>query len=329
MQKRLFHILVVLLLCGSGTGIHAQNPTAEALLDRYSMRIGEQCTLKLFIRYTEGTAKASVKWPVIDDSLNPQITFLWQDTTSVKLVDRASVMYEQKSQWTLTCFDSGVWVIPPVAFVVNDDTAWTQALELYVNTVPVDTTQPIKPIAGIYDVPPPPKINEASSYFWWWIGGGIVLLTALIFFFALRRKSEEPLPSAPAAHVPLPHERILQQLNEMAINKPWRNGDLKAHYTILTELMRGWVVERFRFPAMEMTTYQIMMRLRRTPDSGNRTSELEHVLRTADLVKFGKSVPEEYVNEKCIQNAIDFVMSTSFATTIHLPPPPPSYPPQQ
>lgn len=323
MQKKFLFIPIIVLFCFAGGNLIAQNADAEALLDRYAIRIGEQCTLKLAVHYTEGSQKAKVEWPIIDDSLNTHILFLWEDTISTKLVDRASVLYEQKSQYVLTCFDSGVWVIPPVAFVINDkDTAWTQPLELYVNTIQVDTSQPIKAIVGIYDVPPPPKPEEQTSWFWYWIGGAVLFVAALLFFILRKKKKEEPAPVVAPAHVMLPHEKILQQLNEMAVNKPWRNGNIKEHYSVLTDLMRSWVVDRFRFPAMEMTTYQIMMRLRRTPDSGNKTSELEHILRTADLVKFGKQVPDEYVNEKCIQHAIDFVMSTSFVA-VPMPPPNP------
>lgn len=325
-MKKLRHIFFFLLIFTSAQSLLAQNVTCEALLDRYAMRIGERCTLKLAVRYTEGTAKADVEWPVIDDSLAPPVEFTWRDTTSIKLVDRASVLYEQKCQWELTCFDSGLWVIPPVPFVVNKDTVWTEYLELYVNTVPVDTTQPIKPNTGIYDVPPPPPPPETSyATLWWWLGGALLFTGALLTFLLLRRKKKVEETPQTTAHVPHPHERILMVLNDMAVKKPWRNGNMKGHYTNLTELMREWVVERFHFPAMEMTTYQIMMRLRRMPDSGNKTSELEHVLRTADLVKFGKQVPDEYVNEKCIQHAIDFVMSTSFSTVHIAPPPPPNF----
>jgi hypothetical protein len=326
-MKKIRHIFFFLLIYCSAQSLFAQNTTCEATLDRYACRIGERCTLKLAVRYTEGTTKANVEWPVVDDSLAPPIEIASQDTVSIKLVDRASVLYEQVCKWEITCFDSGLWVIPPVPFVVNQDTVWTETMELYVNTVPCDTSKPIRPIAGIYDVPPPPPdLDESSISIWWWIGGGLLILAGLVFFF-LNRKKKKPVEVVPqhVGHVLLPHERILQQLNEMAIKKPWRDGNMKGHYTALTELMRGWVVDRFHFSAMEMTTYQIMMRLRRMPDSGNKTSELEHVLRTADLVKFGKQVPDEYVNEKCIQHAIDFVMSTSFTTVQFSPPPPPNY----
>lgn len=330
-MKNLKHILFIAVLILSVQDMLAQNATCEAVLDRYAMRIGERCTLKLAVRYTEGTAKTKVTWPVVDDTLLSPAEILWRDTISTKLVDRASVLYEQKSQWELTCFDSGLWVIPPVPFIVGNDTVWTEMLELYVTTIDVDTTMPIKPSVGIYDVPPPPPdTSETSAALWWWVGIGILLTAALTIFLVIRRRRQVEEVPVQNAHVPLPHERILLLLNEMAIKKPWRDGNLKGHYTNLTELMREWVVDRFHFPAKEMTTYQIMMRLRRMPDSGNKTSELEHVLRTADLVKFGKQTPDEYVNEKCIQHAIDFVMSTSFATVQIGPPPAPNYfnPPQ-
>lgn len=318
--------LFLLILC-SAPALFAQDVSCEASLDRYAIRIGERCTLKLAVRYTEGIAKANVTWPVIDDSLAAPIEVASQDTVSIRLVDRASVLYEQKCQWEITCFDSGLWVIPPVPFIVNKDTVWTETMELYVNTVPTDTTKPIRPNAAIYDVPPPPPdTNEGSISAWWWIGGGLIVIIGVLLFLLTRKKKQDAAAvQQPVGRALFPHELVLQQLNAMAVNKPWRDGNIKGHYTNLTEVMRGWVVERFHFAAMEMTTYQIMMRLRRMPDSGNKTSELEHVLRTADLVKFGKQVPDEYVNEKCIQHAIDFVMSTSFTTVQLMPPPPPNY----
>lgn len=325
-MRRFRHFFFVLLILSSAQSLLAQNVSCEATLDRYSMRIGERCTLRLAVRYTEGTAKAKVMWPLVDDSTAAPIEVLWGDTISTKLMDRASVLYEQKSQWELTCFDSGSWTIPPLQFIVNNDTVWTDMMELYVNTVPTDTTKPIKDIAGVIDVPPPPPpIDEGISPWWFYIGGAFLIGAALIFYFVRKRKTLEVAVPQQVGHVPLPHELLINKLNEMAVNKPWRNGNMKGHYTELTELMRGWVVERFHFSAMEMTTYQIMMRLRRMPDSGNKTSELEHVLRTADLVKFGKQTPDDYVNEKCIQHAIDFVMSTSFASVVHMPPPPTNF----
>lgn len=310
------------ILFGAGNAV-AQNPTAEAVLDNSSIRIGEQCTLKLFVRYNEGTKKKNVIWPAINDTLARNIEFKTSDTISVKLVDRASVLYEQKCSWVVTCFDSGSWVIPGVPFIVDKDTVWTNPLELYVNTVPVDTTKPIKDIADIYEVPgPPPVPGNNSSAMWWWIGGALIVIAAIVLFLLLRKKKTEPIVPVPVGHVLLPHEVVLQQLNEMYITKPWRDGDSKKHYTNLSEIMRGWLVERFRIHAREMTTFEIMYRLRRAPDSGNKTSEIEHVLKTADLVKFAKATPDDYVNDKCIEHAIEFVQSTSFAT-VHIPVPPP------
>ncbi|HTF03028.1 MAG TPA: hypothetical protein VK826_03350 [Bacteroidia bacterium] len=313
--------LLIVILVAFSLRANGQTLAAEAVLVPNTIRIGEQCTLKLFVRYTEGSMTSDVRWPRINDSLAENITVLESDTVVTELVDRASVLYQQKNHWIITSFDSGTWIIPSVPFVVNGDTAWTNPVELNVNTVPVDTLQPIKDIAGIYDVPPPPEIAEAASdKMWWWIGGALVIIAvAITLFFLLKKKKQEPVAPVPVGRVLLPHEIILQKLSSMATHKPWRE-DIKAHYVELSELMREWLVERFHLPAREMTTYEIMMRLRRAPDSGNKTSELEHVFKTADLVKFGKSVPDEYISEKCIEHAIEFVMSTSF-TTVHIPPP--------
>jgi hypothetical protein len=314
MGRRIYILLFFLFPLCEGATLFGQNPTSEATVDRRSIRIGEQFNLKLLVRYNEGTEKSKVTWPVLDDSLEQHIEVLSHDTITSKLVDRASVLYEQKSTYILTCFDSGTWIIPAVPFIVNDDTTWTQPIELYVNTVPVDTTKPIRDIADIYDVPAPPENpDESNAAMWWWIGGSILLVTAIVVFLLVRRKKTAPILPAPVGHVLQPHEILIQQLNEMYVTKPWRNGDEKKHYTALSEIMRSWVVDRFRFHAREMTTFEIVARLRRTPDRGNKTSELEHVLKTADLVKFAKAVPDDYVNEKCIEHAIQFVQSTAMA----------------
>ncbi len=321
-RKATYTFFIALFLLVGSVSVVAQNAEAEAVIDNTAIRIGEQCTLKLFVRYNEGTKKSTVVWPLINDTLAKNIEFLSNDTVSTKLVDRASVLYEQKCSWVLTCFDSGTWVIPGVPLIVDKDTVWTEPVELYVNTVPVDTTKPIKDIADIYDVPaPPPELNESNAAMWWCIGGSILVLTSIVLFLLLRKKKTPPVVAAPIGHILLPHEVLLNQLNEMYVNKPWKDGNQKKHHTHLSELMRGWVVERFRFHAREMTTFEIVLKLRRAPDAGNKTADLEHVLRTADLVKFAKAQPDDFVNEKCIEHAIEYVKSTSFQT-VHFSIPP-------
>lgn len=301
----------------------AQDARADATLNHYSIRIGEQCTLKLNLYYYEGMAKRNVQWPQIGDSLTPFIEVLKRDTLSVKLVDHASVLYEEKNSYLITCFDSGTWIIPAQRFIVDSDTVYTEPLELYVNTVPVDTTKPIKDIAGIFDVPPAPVYNPQYKYFWWWLALAVLGLAAVVLIIYLRKKkkkqTEEPVP-VNIGHALLPHEILLKRLHELAASKPWQSGDVHAHYLELSSLMRSWLVERFHIPAHEMTTWQVIYRLRRAPDSGNKISELEHVLKTADHVKFGKLIPESYTSEKCIEHSISFVESTAF-TTVILPQP--------
>lgn len=323
-MKVIYHIFIsVAVFFITAQTSYAQDARAEATLNHHSIRIGEQCTLKLNLYYYEGMEKRKVQWPVIGDSLTPFIEVLKRDTLSVKLVDQASVLYEEKNSYLITCFDSGMWIIPAQRFIVDTDTVYTEPLELYVNTVAVDTTKPIKDIAGIFDVPPAPVYNPQYKYLWWWLALAVLGLAAVALIIYLRRKkkkqTEEPLP-VNIGHAPLPHELLLKRLHELAVSKPWQNGDVHAHYLELSGLMRSWVVERFHIPAHEMTTWQVIHRLRRAPDSGNKISELEHVLKTADLVKFGKLVPESYISEKCIEHSIAFVESTAF-TTVFLPQP--------
>ncbi|HET6990029.1 MAG TPA: BatD family protein, partial [Bacteroidia bacterium] len=234
MKTKIFFLFFLLLF--SGKLIYAQHAEAEALLSQSKIRIGEQVELKLAVRYHEGTKKSMVTWPEFQDTITQGLEIVKQDSIRTILASRSSVLYQQARSIIITAFDSGTYVIPPQTFIVDKDTVYTTELELYVNTIPVDTTKPIKDIKGIYDVPPPPLITESTSprHWWWWAIGGFALIVtiALILYFTSRKKT---IPSVQNFQRQLlPHERVLEQLAELGRKKPWMHGELKSYHIALT-----------------------------------------------------------------------------------------------
>jgi LPXTG-motif cell wall-anchored protein len=304
---------LIFLLLFIGKTIHAQNSEAEAILMRSQIKIGEQVDLKLAVRYHEGTKKSVVTWPELKDTLSKEIEIIKMDSIKTVLASRSSVLYEQARTITITAFDSGTYIIPSQIFIVNKDTIYTNELKLYVNTIPVDTTKPIKDIKSIYDVPGAPIVDEpktSNQWMWFALGGLLVITAVFLIIYFTRKKKLIPMIHSPQREL-LPHEKVLEQLAELGRNKPWLHGELKQYHISMTEILRAWVVERFRIHAKEMTTGEIIYLLNSNRADASASMKLERVLRTADMVKFAKGIPENEENEYCLQLAMDFVSATA------------------
>ena len=90
--------------------------------------------------------------------------------------------------------------------------------------------------------------------------------------------------------------------------------DQKTYYTRLTDTLRKYIEERFGFNAMEMTTTEIIARLRENKDQA-MIQELRELFETADLVKFAKYSTLINENDLNLVNAINFIDQTKTQET--------------
>src|SRR5690606_308477 len=103
--------------------------------------------------------------------------------------------------------------------------------ELHVQTVPVDTTKPFKPIKGIM------AVETSWQDYIWWIAGGILALVAIGLIVYFLRRKKPAIPPPPPAPQPA-HERALQQLEALEREALWQGGEVKAYYVRLTDILR-------------------------------------------------------------------------------------------
>ncbi len=83
----------------------------------------------------------------------------------------------------------------------------------------------------------------------------------------------------------------------------------KEYYTQLTNTLRDYIVSRFGFNAMEMTSGEIIEHLRASGDQ-KMIDELRMLFSTADLVKFAKYEIPMNENDANLVNAINFIDQT-------------------
>jgi len=72
----------------------------------------------------------------------------------------------------------------------------------------------------------------------------------------------------------------------------WQKGEIKKYYTILTDILRQYLENRFRVFSLELTTAETLDTLVKTGFKKDGSyNNLKTVLTGADLVKFAKYNP--------------------------------------
>lgn len=292
----------------------AQDLKLEAKLDKDQILIGQQAQFELGVTYRADQGKATnIVWPTFTDTLSGHIDIVKDSGVDTILPDAKGdpYLFRQTRTLSITSWDSGYWAIPPARFVINGDTTETTALLLTVNTVQVDTTQAIKDIKEIYEVPF--SWMDWLRENWPWVAGGVALaaiLVALIRF--LVRRARKPKVQKEVAPVLKPiHVHALESLDAINKRNMWQQGLTKEYQSEVTDVLRAYIEERFNVPAMESTTDELLGSLRMSEMSAGQREQLANMLHMADMVKFAKWTPLPAENEQLMAGAIKLVQQTA------------------
>lgn len=270
MKKHLYYILLFITSLGFSQ--------VEVATDTTNIRIGEQFEYKISVDETQ-----NVIIPKLENLKGFEIVKEDKiDTVKNRLIKK----------YLLTGFDSGAFYIPQQQIFIRNQAYLTDSLLINVATVPVDTTKikqfPIKAIKS------EPYIFDDFKPYLWWVALGILIIS-LILYFVLKKKEEEIIEEIVPALPPF--EEAMEKLQELDKKLLWQNNQVKAYYSELTEIVRGYIERELNIPALENTTDEIMdmlQELHRSNEiitSKETVQKLKELLREADLVKFAKSKP--------------------------------------
>lgn len=290
-------------------GALAQNSDGiiSATLDRDSILIGEQVVLTLEVD-PDGLP---VTWPVIGDTLAPHIEVVGDSGLDTLQTDASGgpTGVRVVRQLLLTSFDTGYWAVPSLRFRIGMQDLESKAFLVHVQGVELDSAATPKDIKPIHELP--------FSMLWWlrenwiWGAGGGAIALAVIALILLVRRARRKAPAAEVEAPPVPlHERVLMQLEALDKERVWQQGDHKGYQSRLTDLLRGYIEERYRVPALERTTDELLHELRVSPLSMEQQSLIGNLLRLADMVKFAKALPSPQENEQMMVSAVRFIHET-------------------
>ena len=285
-------------------GVKAQ-VTVESKIDSIEIFIGEQAHMTVDVTMKKGQ---KLVFPVFKPSemITPGVEVLEQSDADTSKLDNDMIMVSK--QYTLTSFDEKLYYLPPVKVKVNGKEYASKNLALKVLTVPVDTLHPNQFF--------PPKDVQTNPFLWsewslsFWLSVLMLLLIVLAFYLRQRLYDNKPIiAKVRIVKKVLPHQRAMQEIEQIKADKMVVSEDQKAYYTKLTDTLRKYIEERFGFNAMEMTSTEIIMKLQETGDR-KMIDELRELFMTADLVKFAKYSTLINENDSNLVNAIEFINTT-------------------
>ncbi len=293
---------------------HAQEIKTEAKLDSSEIRIGQQVQLNLSVQYRVDKGKqVKIVWPIFADTLRKEIEINSQSSIDTIIPDKKDpFLFIQTKTLYITSFDSGYWAIPPFEFHMEGDTTdyLTEPLLLQVGTIEIDTTLAIK------DIKPP----YSEEYTWIdWLKDNMYVVYAAVGVLALlilliwlyRRAKNKPVPEIIVEVPKVPaHITALEKLEKLKSEKLWQEGKLKQYHISLSDIVREYIENRFKIPALEQTTDEILFGFRSIAIDSESFGKLRQLLIIADLVKFAKEHPLPNENEMSMNNAFDFVNGT-------------------
>ena len=295
--------LFLLLSVFSIQCIHAQTIISATLTaDSTHILIGDHLNVKLTIKHP---ASIKVPMPVVKDSVGNMefISASKIDTVNEPTVQTLSQTY------TISAFDSGRFHAGPVVIPYKNsagaiDTLLSNIVTVDVNTLPVDTMRPFKPIKGPLNVPYTWQEFIIYIIIAWLV---LFLIIGGIFLYRWYAKKQEvasnarPVPKEPA------HIWARKELKKLEEEKLWQKDQVKLYYSRLTEILRLYLEYRFNWLALESTTGEIEDAIDNYQMKEKAKESLLQILRTADLVKFAKLLPAPEANIKAMDLANKFI----------------------
>ena len=286
----------------------AGNTTISAKLDSTHVLMGK--TIGLHISVVQDREVNGLMLNLVADTLNAKVEIADKGKADTTALDNNRLQINRDI--TLQAFDPGTYQLPAILYVVGRDTLRSkETLTLTVDSIKVDPQGKIKDFKPVAEAPF--KLLDwvpdfISDYWWAWLAGLLLLAFGLYAYFKWYKKGINPLK--PVKKRLPPYEEAMQALSNLKSRNLWQNGQEKEYYTALTDILRVYIDRRFGINAVEMTSTQIMDKIRQNEDAHIAKEQLNNVLEIADFVKFANMHTLADDNEIAFQRAVNFVEQT-------------------
>lgn len=142
----------------------------------------------------------------------------------------------------IQAFDSGLYTLPPLNYVVSSDTFKTSPLALKVIPVDIDTMTSIHGYAGTVSIPRKfwDYFPDFIADYWIWYVIALVIAGGITAYLLLRKKNIKAVFTPAEKPIP-PYEAAMAQLERLRLRKLCERGQEKEFYTELTDILRVYL----------------------------------------------------------------------------------------
>lgn len=301
-----------LALCSVSAQAQMPAPTIKSSADSSQVVMGDIVNVKVeVLKNSHPGALVGLPPKLPADYYGLDLQAITADSTDMGN-GRISLVYNLRFQ----AFEpKDILTLPPFFYAIGTDTIVSDILSFKVMPVELDPSlgnpEDVQSLTIHPDAPPvsiPLRWYDYVPDWWYWALIGLALI-GLGIVLALMYKKNGPALFTPK-YVPTPYEVAIERLQNLKGRRLLEQGQPKAFYTDLIDILRGYLQGRFGINAMEMTSKQILQRVRRTPEIHLTASQMEQVLQLADFVKFAAAVPEADQGMRTFNSVQQFIEST-------------------
>lgn len=250
---------------------------AEIITTQQEVTVGDPVELTL-----------SVNHPAETQVLFPDLAELWADVTVVEQAIPQTVSNADGSLTTTQAVDvrlfvPGAFETPPVVVTLSD--AAGNVYEVPVSSTAVSVVSVlIEGDTTLRDIKPQAELPLSNI--------GLYLLAAaamliVIGYFVIRKLRQPGV----VIDTRLPHQRALDDLALVAALELPKDGRFKEHYTRVSDILRGYVSQRYNIDVFERTTPEVRNMIRKANIPVDAAGEFVKLLEESDMVKFTEIKP--------------------------------------
>jgi len=272
----------------------AQLPTVKTSIDKNNILIGQQLNYRVDVSMPDNTFRLS--WFSIPDSFGNFVVVRKNKIDSS--ASNGNLNFSQ--QITLTNFDSGRRVIPPLTLTAStlegDSTfnIYTDSIVVDVSYSPIDSIQPFHDIKTIMEVK-----KEWPWWIWALLALAVLLLIGWIIFLRKFFKKKKEVTSLFTSKLS-PYDEAMQSFSELEKEKMTDNNKIKEFHTRLTEIFKRYLSRKTNTYKLHLTADEMLIELSEFNLPKEQIAGFANCLRMGNAVKFAQYIPPLYENEKCL-----------------------------
>jgi len=261
-----------------------------SMVDRSNINIGDTITYSLVVK--------------ADSEISPKIPEMGARISGLRIVDMGAEGPKKEDgrriweKWYKLQADiTGSYIIPEAQIIYQDpngkmETVIAPQIFIEVTSGPEGEgdhgdIRGIKPLKEM-------KTDLAALYIWIGIVMTLIILAGLGAWIYYRRKGKTR-----TVHPPSPHEIALDALEVLRGSQDLENENFRIFYFRLSEILRGYMENRFSFPAQESTTEELIPRIESLGLTRGQKDAIRFLIRGEDMVKFARQRPSK---EKALED---------------------------